>query len=433
MTYLNPFDSYRQGHDSESPHGASDDIQDTKKNPKLDETPVAEQHLRLASRRDAVKGALGGLGALVAGGGIPSLIKGESTLPAFSGKEAEDFTYPEELEPTAQVPQDEKLVHSAEYETVEYPTLFENEDAQEIADQYGITSESIIDGYWQVDGGFDAFKSEELLPVFHPMVYDHSELLYKLANEKDVPVNFVAFIMSVETGGNPDAVSSAGAVGGFQLMPSDHLEGVVDESQWYDLEKTGPIAVDFMRDCLSGAREFLDPDGESLEYRHPDLFIWAAGMYNAGVSGASADYFDLPIQTQQYMHHAKRFIQEAQIAQGLRDKGYDNRQIIDALRSPNLFVVKETIDEAGPAVLDFSTLNYLAKQPLEDPANDNQARMYRSFMNHARRSNGETTHYGIWKQMHAAYSDGFIEGDGYERNKLIQNYWHIDTDNPLAS
>lgn len=318
-----------------------------------------------------------------------------------------------------------ELRRSSAVEQLPPAFTFHTKESQEIADALGLTTTALVEPGYELPGDFTAFQSEQLFPIFHPKVYEQKDLLYRLAQEKDIPVNFLAFIASIESGGNPEAGSGKGAVGLFQLMPQFFLEGVVDESMWHDPEVTGEIAAEYIRQCLSGARDFSTERGEDLKYRHPNLFIRAAGMYNAGVSGASHEYSDLPPETQQYMQHARRFMQVAEIANGLRGRGYSDEEIVKALRSRSVDVRAGAFQQRSHEYNANEALEYLSGNPVKEPANDMEKDLYEQYEACLKGNNSFPEQpLNPFLAIHTATAGGFV---ALPENKDAKNYFAINT------
>ena len=106
------------------------------------------------------------------------------------------------------------------------------------------------------------------------------------ARQNDVPVSLVHAVIMQESGGDPSAVSSAGAMGLMQLMPGTaNAYGVANP---FDPEQNVAGGVAYLHDLL--------------QRYHGDVTL-ALAAYNAG-SGAVAKYGGVPpyAETQGYVH-----------------------------------------------------------------------------------------------------------------------------------
>jgi hypothetical protein len=73
-------------------------------------------------------------------------------------------------------------------------------------------------------GSNDTYPAEFQLSSSYPEnILQWEDLIEDTAVEYGLDPNFIAAVMSVESGGNPDAYSSSGAVGLMQVMPRDGL------------------------------------------------------------------------------------------------------------------------------------------------------------------------------------------------------------------
>lgn len=116
-------------------------------------------------------------------------------------------------------------------------------------------------------------------------VYQWMPTIQRDAQQSGVPPALIAAIMSAESGGNPDAVSSAGAEGVLQMMPSTAADWGV----------TNPFNP---QQEIAGASRMI---ASLYQHYHGDITLVAAA-YNAG-SGAVARYGGVPPypQTQAYV------------------------------------------------------------------------------------------------------------------------------------
>jgi len=108
-------------------------------------------------------------------------------------------------------------------------------------------------------------SSEKLAPLFTPEIQYWSENIINWANEYGIDPNIAATVMQIESCGNPNALSKAGASGLFQVMPFHFLDG--------------ENAFNPNTNALRG----LNYLAKSLEYAGGDARLALAG-YNGGIS-----------------------------------------------------------------------------------------------------------------------------------------------------
>lgn len=111
---------------------------------------------------------------------------------------------------------------------------------------------------------FEGFRTTHIV-VPTPTLTPYDPLIEQYATRSDVPVALVRAVVSVESGSNPTARSSAGAMGLMQLMPETATElGVTDP---YD-------PADNLRGGITYLKQLLDQYGGNEEI--------ALAAYNAG-------------------------------------------------------------------------------------------------------------------------------------------------------
>lgn len=195
-------------------------------------------------------------------------------------------------------------------------------------------------GEWSNDPNF----KPELLPIFAPSVLHHRNLIYQLSDEFKINPNLIAAFMSIESGGNHQAVSIVGAQGLFQVMPFHFDEDFAKQKITDPAAKIrymqNPVnngrkgMAFFINQCLPGARRIsgLDQITKNNPY---DVRIIARAMmmYNAGVTGGGMNWNDLTIETQIYSEFGVLFALDAQIAQELRLSGKSNAEIVQIMSS----------------------------------------------------------------------------------------------------
>jgi len=153
-----------------------------------------------------------------------------------------------------------------QYQTIEEPEV--KSEIIPLSEQHGIA---------------DFFTQE--VQYWEPQIINWSE-------EYNVDPNAVATIMQIESCGDPQAVSVAGARGLFQVMPF-HFSGGED-----------------MLDPETNARRGLDFFNEQLRYTDGDIFLSFAG-YNGGYAASGGNYENWANETQRYYQWAKGIYEDA--------------------------------------------------------------------------------------------------------------------------
>lgn len=125
-------------------------------------------------------------------------------------------------------------------------------------------------------------RSDQVTPVFHPAVMAWEDEIERWAGLYGLDANLVATVMQVESCGNPQAVSSAGAQGLFQVMPFHFAEGEV----MTDPATNAHRGLLFLRTTLAA---------------FPGDVSRALAAYNAGIGGVgSRPPGAWPAETQRY-------------------------------------------------------------------------------------------------------------------------------------
>ncbi|RJP47573.1 MAG: hypothetical protein C4584_00275 [Armatimonadetes bacterium] len=228
------------------------------------------------------------------------------------------------------------------------PPLFKNQEADEIAAESEIHAGTFFYVPENTVNNLNAYKESDLLPIFPPAVLERKKLIYDLAQEFSLPQNIIATIMTIESAGYEEAHSWAGAIGLFQPLDDkfppelqykkDNNGNIIDTPdeaekklrQKLEPYTNGRTGISYFKNiCLPVSRS------ENADYPpdHPVVFARAFVSYNAGPGFAGAPFENLPPETQLYADHFIRFLVTLEIAQKLREKGYSDPQIVNALRS----------------------------------------------------------------------------------------------------
>ena len=136
-------------------------------------------------------------------------------------------------------------------------------------------------------------NSQLIASFFTPEVQYWADDIARWATEHDIDPNAVATIMQIESCGNPQAVSVAGARGLFQVMPF-HFTNNED-----------------MMDPNTNAFRGLNFLKEQLRYTGGDMDLSFAG-YNGGYAASGGAYANWPNETQRYYQWATGIYADAQ-------------------------------------------------------------------------------------------------------------------------
>jgi len=239
--------------------------------------------------------------------------------------------------PTSSAPRDPipsaPLPHVKEVIQWTGTNMFADQNANEVARNYGINAGTFFIAPKETLDKLDAFLDSDLYPIYPPAVLAQQDLIYKLSDNFNIAPNIVAIIMSIESAGNPGIPSGVGAQGLFQVMPDKFPpEMRSDPQQMIDPETNGKVGIEyFMQYCLPKAREYLIPKGYSEN--HPSVYARALMGYNGGPGTISLRFNDADLydETRFYGDHMIRFPLILQIAKGLREKGYNDERIVSAI------------------------------------------------------------------------------------------------------
>jgi soluble lytic murein transglycosylase-like protein len=137
-----------------------------------------------------------------------------------------------------------------------------------------------------------AADRNRLAPLFAPSIHYWEDLILSIASQYDLDPNLVATVMQIESCGDPQAVSSAGARGLFQVMPY-HFS-------------TGEDPFDPQTNATRGMA-YLD---QALDARQGDARL-AMASYNGGITGASRPESQWAAETQRYAYWGEGIYQDA--------------------------------------------------------------------------------------------------------------------------
>ncbi|MFL7838308.1 MAG: transglycosylase SLT domain-containing protein [Candidatus Promineifilaceae bacterium] len=135
--------------------------------------------------------------------------------------------------------------------------------------------------------------SGSISSIFTPEVQHWESKIIEWSEAFSLDPNIIATIMQIESCGNPEAVSVAGAQGLFQVMPF-HFSG--NEN---------------MLDPDTNAMRGLNFYNEQLRYTGNDELLSFAG-YNGGYAASGGNYANWPDETKRYYNWAKGIYADAQ-------------------------------------------------------------------------------------------------------------------------
>ena len=137
--------------------------------------------------------------------------------------------------------------------------------------------------------------SGELSALFTPEIQFWAASLKRWSAANGVDVNLAATVMQIESCGNPDARSSSGAMGLFQVMPFHFLAG----ENGYNTETNALRGLDYLR--------------RSLERASGDARLALAG-YNGGIGVIGWAESAWPAETKRYVYWGAMYDDAAQNA-----------------------------------------------------------------------------------------------------------------------
>ncbi len=137
-----------------------------------------------------------------------------------------------------------------------------------------------------------AEKSAEIAPFFTPEVQHWRHKIARWAEQYGLDPNLIAVVMQIESCGNPRAVSGAGALGLFQVMPFHFAAG---ENAF---------------DPDTNARRGLGYLKAAMERAHGEVSLALAG-YNGGLGVIGAPRSAWPAETRRYVAWAAPIYRDA--------------------------------------------------------------------------------------------------------------------------
>ena len=299
---------------------------------------------------------------------------------------------------------------------------FKYENVNEVMQELGLDLADLIDPTQDRVKTFEKIsKYNEILPIFTPEVAKWSDLVSRACFEYNVEhpenkvnPNMVLALISMESRGNPDALSPAGARGLMQLTSWVYAEGffgTYNGTQILNPETNVAVGVAYLGDLIKKGK-YLGL--EQLEANQYAMMEYNGGPKNASrffktaqaikVNGADSDVFKIDSdekiigflknfygnakdyfmygtnlvkkETLFYKENFTRFAVVAEIAANLKDKGYTDGQIIvmlsesDFFKTASAFAYKAKKDirsrEGAVSYFEFkSILNLITSRELD--------------------------------------------------------------------
>ncbi len=140
-----------------------------------------------------------------------------------------------------------------------------------------------------------------IAPLFTPEVQHWAPQIAAWSQQTGLDPNLIATVMQIESCGDPQATSSAGAAGLFQVMPFHFEHG---ENPY---------------DPMVNARRGLDYLRRALETRGGDPRLGMAG-YNGGISGAQRPESQWAAETQRYVYWGIGIYLDARAGKGASER-----------------------------------------------------------------------------------------------------------------
>lgn len=175
---------------------------------------------------------------------------------------------------------------------------------------FGLVDRQQIEDLWPFSFGrsgpqFITDSDAELAPFYAASVLYWQDSIERWADEYDVNPNVIAIVMQIESCGDPEAVSSAGALGLMQVMPFHFSNG----ENMINPETNVRRGLNVFHECLSqfagwdlgralacynGGPGVLERPYVNWPRETQSYYRWATGMWNEVVrnSGSSATLDD---------------------------------------------------------------------------------------------------------------------------------------------
>jgi soluble lytic murein transglycosylase-like protein len=168
----------------------------------------------------------------------------------------------------------------------------------------------------------DPSPQQPLSPIFTPEVEYWAEQILRWAVQAGLDPNLVATVMQIESCGDPRALSSAGAIGLFQVMPYHFTEA--DDP--YNPDTNALRGLDYLR--------------RAMEASASDARLALAG-YNGGIGVIDRLESDWPQQTRRYAYWGSGIFADA-------ENGYlESPHLQEWLNSNGISLCRQASDRLG--------------------------------------------------------------------------------------
>jgi len=143
--------------------------------------------------------------------------------------------------------------------------------------------------------------NHNLWPHFHPQVLRWEGKILEWAEKFGLEPNLVATVMQIESCGDPNAVSEAGAQGLFQVMPFNFKDG----QNMTDPENNAKTGLSILKRLWEEAQK-VNPGN-----LHDQVIRTLAG-YNGGMSQVNKNWQEWDDETKRYISWGVRIFEDAQ-------------------------------------------------------------------------------------------------------------------------